>query len=220
MSQVLDFWQAMSADWARVTGTTMMYAGPIAPSGYYFCDGSMKNRTTDAALCDAITAKFTCTTTTGSPILTNVSRDLSASLLLGQPISLPGVANGATVTALAITTVTVSVNATASANNVVARIMPWGVGDNSTTFALPDCRGEFPRGLDRGRGVDVNRKLGVAQGGTVVQLAANKVQSITGSDSVVAGGTGGAALSDDAGVSAVQHTVRIRNMAMNWIIKT
>lgn len=40
----------------------------------------------------------------------------------------------------------------------------YGAGDGSTTFALPDLRGEFIRALDLGRGVDVGRTLGSAQG--------------------------------------------------------
>lgn len=36
----------------------------------------------------------------------------------------------------------------------------WGLGDGSTTFNIPDLRGEFIRGLDDGRGVDTNRILG------------------------------------------------------------
>lgn len=39
----------------------------------------------------------------------------------------------------------------------------WGVGDGSTTFALPDGRGEFLRGWDDGRGVDAGRVFGSAQ---------------------------------------------------------
>lgn len=39
----------------------------------------------------------------------------------------------------------------------------YGAGDGSTTFNLPDLRGEFLRGLDSGRGVDANRTLGSAQ---------------------------------------------------------
>lgn len=31
----------------------------------------------------------------------------------------------------------------------------YGAGDGATTFNLPDSRGEFWRGLDLGRGVDV-----------------------------------------------------------------
>ena len=41
----------------------------------------------------------------------------------------------------------------------------YGVGDGSTTFNLPDLRGEFLRGLDDGRGIDINRKLGSFQSG-------------------------------------------------------
>ena len=38
-----------------------------------------------------------------------------------------------------------------------------GPGDGSTTFNLPDLRGEFIRGLDSSRGVDTGRALGSAQ---------------------------------------------------------
>ena len=41
----------------------------------------------------------------------------------------------------------------------------FGAGDGATTFALPDLRGEFPRGWDDGRGVDAGRALGSAQAG-------------------------------------------------------
>lgn len=39
----------------------------------------------------------------------------------------------------------------------------FGVGDNVTTFNLPDLRGEFVRGWDDGRGVDSGRAFGTAQ---------------------------------------------------------
>lgn len=39
----------------------------------------------------------------------------------------------------------------------------WGAGDGSTTFNLPDLRGEFARGWDHGRGVDSGRAFGSAQ---------------------------------------------------------
>ena len=40
----------------------------------------------------------------------------------------------------------------------------FGAGNGSTTFALPDLRGEFIRGWDDGRGVDSGRAFGSAQG--------------------------------------------------------
>ena len=39
----------------------------------------------------------------------------------------------------------------------------FGVGDGSTTFNVPDLRGEFIRGWDDSRGVDSSRTLGSAQ---------------------------------------------------------
>jgi microcystin-dependent protein len=39
----------------------------------------------------------------------------------------------------------------------------FGVGDGSTTFNVPDLRGEFIRGWDDGRGIDSGRAFGSAQ---------------------------------------------------------
>lgn len=39
----------------------------------------------------------------------------------------------------------------------------YGSGDGSTTFNLPDLRGEFIRGNDEGRGVDTGRVVGSSQ---------------------------------------------------------
>jgi len=41
----------------------------------------------------------------------------------------------------------------------------WGNGDGSTTFKIPDLRGEFIRGWDNGRGVDTSRAFAAAQSG-------------------------------------------------------
>jgi microcystin-dependent protein len=43
----------------------------------------------------------------------------------------------------------------------------YGAGDGATTFNLPDGRGEFDRGWDAGRGIDVGRALGSWQAGMV-----------------------------------------------------
>ena len=39
----------------------------------------------------------------------------------------------------------------------------YGAGDGTSTFNLPDLRGEFIRGWDDGRGIDVGRAIGSAQ---------------------------------------------------------
>ena len=57
----------------------------------------------------------------------------------------------------------------------------FGVGDGSTTFNLPDLRGEFLRGWDDGRGVDSGRALGSAQGGQVQSHVHDNRVGFTGS---------------------------------------
>jgi len=49
----------------------------------------------------------------------------------------------------------------------------FGVGDGSTTFNLPDLRGEFPRGWDDSRGADSGRGFGSFQDGTYTRQLMN-----------------------------------------------
>ena len=58
----------------------------------------------------------------------------------------------------------------------------FGAGDGSTTFNLPDLRGEFPRGWDDGRGVDSGRSFGTAQ--------LDQMQRITGGTELISSGSG------------------------------
>lgn len=55
------------------------------------------------------------------------------------------------------------ISRTAYANLYTVIGTTYGEGDGFNTFALPDLRGEFIRGLDDNRGVDANRRLGSAQ---------------------------------------------------------
>lgn len=71
----------------------------------------------------------------------------------------------------------------------------YGAGDGSTTFNLPDLRGEFLRGFDDGRGVDSGRVFGSAQ---AHQNSTHSHDYTTGTESAdhghgigVAGVTGG-----------------------------
>ncbi len=120
----------------------------------------------------------------------------------------------------------------------------YGVGDGSTTFRIPDLRGEFIRGLDSGRGVDSGRSLGSAQSSANLShnhtgSTSSSTHSHSGSNSNTIGGAGGTqpyvlpdpfypsthntapdgshthSISSDGGNEA-----RPRNIAMNYIIKT
>jgi microcystin-dependent protein len=99
----------------------------------------------------------------------------------------------------------------------------FGAGDGSTTFNLPDLRGEFIRGADRGRGVDSGRAVGSAQSGEV-QSHRHETSSIsishTNSVSVIAdiGGTGGSLYQNFSNYTGGNET-RPRNVALIPIIK-
>ena len=62
----------------------------------------------------------------------------------------------------------------------------YGAGDGSTTFALPDLRGEFVRGFDDARGVDTGRALGSNQGDAIRNLSGEvRFQAVGGSDQLI-----------------------------------
>ncbi|WP_147819739.1 tail fiber protein [Salidesulfovibrio onnuriiensis] len=104
----------------------------------------------------------------------------------------------------------------------------FGVGDGSTTFNLPDLRGEFIRGLDSGRGVDAARELG-SQQDYAMEDHNHKMRLVqkSGSGSGCAGNASFDAYSSETvqstGLSGSPYNVasetRPRNVALTYIIK-
>lgn len=97
----------------------------------------------------------------------------------------------------------------------------YGVGDSSTTFNIPDLRGEFMRGADNGRGVDSGRTLGSFQNDEFKSHNHNIIAATDESDvgpKVRGGGT-----SATTGTVVTEATggteTRPRNIAMNFIIR-
>lgn len=121
-----------------------------------------------------------------------------------------------------------AISRTAYANLFAVVGTTFGAGDGSTTFNLPDLRGEFIRGWDDGRGVDAGRSLGSTQGATTIQngpIASNLTPLDTpfsGGEAVVPGGSryvvpSGSPAPSTAGSQTFQ--VRPRNIALLPIIK-
>lgn len=94
-------------------------------------------------------------------------------------------------------------------------------GNGSSTFTLPDLRGEFIRGMDRGRAVDPDRVLGSFQAQDI-QAHSHAIPAFSNTDSgtnVEDAGSSGFAQSAVTGTSGGAET-RPRNVALTYCIKT
>ncbi len=99
----------------------------------------------------------------------------------------------------------------------------FGTGDGSTTFNLPDLRGEFVRGYDDGRGVDTSRVFGSAQSDAFKAHTHTVPEgSVTPGGSTYTSGddyTSSVATNSTSGSTGSTET-RPRNVALLAIIKT
>jgi microcystin-dependent protein len=114
-----------------------------------------------------------------------------------------------------------NVNRTTYAALFAAIGTTFGVGNGSTTFTLPDLRGEFARGWDDGRGIDSGRTFGSAQGHAFASHT-HTYTARTASGNNVTGGPsplndGGQTLNTGAQGAAAE--TRPRNIALLAIIK-
>ena len=131
------------------SGTMLATARVKLPSGFLWCNGAAVSRATYAALFAAISVAVTGNRTSGSTGIASVSEDLRNLGLVGAKIEGTGIPAGATITAVTSTTITLSANATSgSGTSTALTIIPWGSGDGSTTFNVPDKRGRVGAGRD------------------------------------------------------------------------
>lgn len=98
----------------------------------------------------------------------------------------------------------------------------FGVGDGSTTFGLPDLRGEFIRAFDDGRGVDTGRVFGSAQAGQLPSHTHVMPQGLAGgggSFQWAGGGNGVSTITSATGGTENSSESRPRNIALLACIK-
>lgn len=119
-------------------GSIKPWAGIIAPAQYVFTYGQELNRTTYAALLSAITQTATLACTNSSATVTGLSD--TTQIPIGANIELSCVPAGTIVLSKTASTLGLS-NPSNITANASAIIFPFGNGNGTTTFNVPDLRG-------------------------------------------------------------------------------
>lgn len=126
-------------------GAVIDFAGYSSPSHYLLCDGTAYSRTGYSLLYQALILQASVTLTTGLNTFTYA--DATTKLYIGMSIEATGIPAATTVTNIVGTTVTISNNATATGAETVT-FVPWGNGDGSTTFNVPNLLGYTTAGAN------------------------------------------------------------------------
>jgi len=167
-------------------GAMIDWPMPEPPAGYLERDGSSLSRSTYASLWAALKKQATVTISIASPgVVTwaNHGRQAGDKVRFYTTGALPtgltpntdyfvlsaGLTSGSF--RVATTSGGTQINTTGSQSGVHTGVYaPYGHGDGSTTFTLPDDRGNFPRYWDHGRGTgDTGRIFGSEQTDQVLQ---------------------------------------------------
>lgn len=195
---------------AHPVGSIIWVAQTSAPTGHLKANGAVISRTTYAALFAAIYKSATVTMTIAAPgVITWNGHGLNANdpvqftttgtLPTGFVTATNYYVVGASITAntfqLSATAGGAAITTTGSQSGIhTAHNAPFGIGDGSTTFNVPDLRGRFIRGWVDNGSIDTGRAFGSGQ--------TDALQNITGSAPGIAGaslaGTGAITMTNQA----------------------
>lgn len=127
----------------NIVGTILPWSGLVAPPNYVFSYGQAISRATYPLFFSTVTIATNLICASGLNVLSGIAD--TSQIRIGAPVEASCVAPGTTVTAVASTSVTVSNNASVS-TAASAVFFPYGNGDGSTTFNVPDLRGQVIAG--------------------------------------------------------------------------
>lgn len=158
-------------------GMILPYSGLSAPANYVLSYGQAISRTTYSTALASMTITQSATCVASSTTLAVVD---SSQMGVGMPLEASCVAPGTTIAAiLGSTTIQLSAPA-AGSGSVSAVVFPWGNGDGSTTFNVPDMRGRVLAGRDCEGGTAANRLTSTYYGVSACTIAApGGSQSVT-----------------------------------------
>jgi hypothetical protein len=150
-------------------------------TGWYYCDGSTKNRVTDVNLFNAITIQQSGVLTNLSGVVTGLTD--TSNMSPGMPISGTGVQAGTVIQSVdSSAQITMSLSATVTGTTPLV-IAPYGVGDGSTTFNVPN-RANLGIGRDNASGSATN----VTQISTTITTTSGSASATVGSATGLAPG--------------------------------
>lgn len=162
-------------------GTTLPYSGFTAPSGYAFANGQLASRTTYASLLSAITSAQSGSISSGSAVITGLSD--TSQFGNGTAVESVGIPASTTIRSCTSTTCTMSANATVTRTGTIT-FYPYGNGDGSTTFEVPNYNGYGLTGRDNGGGTTAN----VIQASTTITTTSASATATVGSAANLAAG--------------------------------
>jgi len=188
------------------TGAMMDWPGRTAPAWALARNGQAVSRSAYVNLMNVLCPVLTGATTSGSKSVTGLSS--TADFYIGMPIESAGnLAAGSTVESIVSSTaITVSINATATSGAASLTTFPFGAGDGSTTFNVPDDRDLFMRGWGTtARGLDTTIFTGTTTSGanTVTGLSSTDTMYVGQALSAAAGIPGGTTVSGITSATAI-----------------
>lgn len=205
-------------------------------AGWLRADGAAVGRTAYAALFAAVTVATTGNTTNGSSVVGGMGS--TAGMEAGMPFEGANIPSGTTIASVdSAAQVTLSASATATVAGVAVRALPYGGGDGSTTFNVPDMRGRAAVGAGAGAGLTA-RRLGATMGSeshalTIAEMPPHDHQVRRTLRTDLTGGGAQAAVrgvpgdSPDATASSATstggggaHNNVQPSTALNWFVKT
>lgn len=135
-------------------GTIKPWAALIAPNQYLFTYGQEISRNTYPELLTAITLNTSAFCSNGSPTLTGIAD--TTQIPIGAAVEVTCMAFGTVVVSKTSNSVTTNNNASLTTSSIV-RFFPWGNGNGTTTFNLPDFRGRILAGRNNMGGINSTR---------------------------------------------------------------